>query len=179
MYSQFVLANRSLVFRLRNGDGLLGRDTSCDLVILNETVSRRHAQIRLDNELLVVRDLDSTNGTFVDSVRISEAVAKLDQTVRFGDVNLVFQAASELTEPETSSLDSTSEELVQRLSRAQRRVLKYLLRGESEKNIAWILGCSHHTIHNHIRAIYAKLGVRSRGELMSRLVGKVELTTGH
>ena len=52
----------------------LGRGTSADLVLPDEAVSREHATIRADGETVVVEDLDSSNGTFVNGERISSAV---------------------------------------------------------------------------------------------------------
>jgi DNA-binding CsgD family transcriptional regulator len=54
------------------------------------------------------------------------------------------------------------------LSPAQRRVLAALLEGNSEKDVAARLKLSPHTIHNHVREIYARFGVHSRPELMAR-----------
>src|SRR2546423_767168 len=53
------------------------------------------------------------------------------------------------------------------LPRRQRQVLSCLQSGGSEKQIAARLGVSPHTVHTHVRAIYRRLGVRSRGELLS------------
>ncbi|MEB2343583.1 MAG: GGDEF domain-containing protein [Deltaproteobacteria bacterium] len=45
---------------------LIGRDEGCDVVVALETVSRRHCIVSLDDGTVRVRDLGSTNGTFVD-----------------------------------------------------------------------------------------------------------------
>jgi DNA-binding CsgD family transcriptional regulator len=50
------------------------------------------------------------------------------------------------------------------------RVLNHLLGGGSEKELASYLGLSRFTIHEYIRAIYRKLNVNSRSELMARWV---------
>lgn len=48
-----------------NGRCLVGRGEDCDLEIRDESVSRYHAEIVRIGERFVVRDLDSTNGTYV------------------------------------------------------------------------------------------------------------------
>jgi ABC-type multidrug transport system ATPase subunit len=53
------------------GDLLIGRDPSCDLVLSNPLVSRRHARLERRSGSPVLRDLDSTNGTFVNGERMS------------------------------------------------------------------------------------------------------------
>ena len=42
---------------------VIGRHPNCDIVVANETVSRRHAQLIFRNGEWIVHDLDSTNGT--------------------------------------------------------------------------------------------------------------------
>jgi hypothetical protein len=42
---------------------VIGRHPSCDVVVSDETVSRRHAQLIFRDGGWIVRDLDSTNGT--------------------------------------------------------------------------------------------------------------------
>ncbi len=49
----------------------------------------------------------------------------------------------------------------------ERATLELLLTGASEKQVAATLGLSRHTVHGYVKAIYAKLGVKSRAELMS------------
>jgi diguanylate cyclase (GGDEF)-like protein len=50
---------------------VLGREDSCQIVIGDESVSRRHASIQAENGGFTVTDLQSTNGTFVNEERIS------------------------------------------------------------------------------------------------------------
>src|SRR6266571_271494 len=54
---------------------VLGRDPSCDVVLDDNLVSRRHAQLEVDDSgRMVLRDLGSRNGTFVNGQRIEGAV---------------------------------------------------------------------------------------------------------
>jgi predicted component of type VI protein secretion system len=53
------------VFYLDKDRIVVGRDPDSDLVINHESVSRKHAEIRQENERWIVRDLHSQNGTFV------------------------------------------------------------------------------------------------------------------
>ncbi|MEL6187931.1 MAG: sigma 54-interacting transcriptional regulator, partial [Myxococcota bacterium] len=63
---------------------VVGADPECDLVLTDRTVSRRHAEVRRDGELLFVRDLDSTNGTFYGDARIREVFVPVGGEVSFG-----------------------------------------------------------------------------------------------
>jgi DNA-binding CsgD family transcriptional regulator len=49
-------------------------------------------------------------------------------------------------------------------------VLRLLLSGLSEKQIAARLDLSRHTVHNHVKEIYRVVGVQSRAELMAILL---------
>jgi DNA-binding NarL/FixJ family response regulator len=49
-------------------------------------------------------------------------------------------------------------------------VLRYLLQGDAEKQVAVKLGLSRHTIHEYVKTIYRQLGVSSRAELLARFV---------
>ncbi|MFI9151030.1 LuxR C-terminal-related transcriptional regulator [Streptomyces sp. NPDC053367] len=52
--------------------------------------------------------------------------------------------------------------LLKALSRREREILELLAEGESNAAVAARLGISGHTVKDHIRAVYAKLGVRNR-----------------
>jgi hypothetical protein len=52
----------------------VGRSRECDVVVGEETVSRFHAELRhREGHTWVVRDLDSTNGTWLNGARVREA----------------------------------------------------------------------------------------------------------
>jgi len=55
-----------------------------------------------------------------------------------------------------------------RLTPRQEQVLSRLAQGASEKEIAYDLGLSAHTTHDHVKALYRVFGARSRGELLAR-----------
>jgi len=65
----------------------IGRDPEHnDIVVDNEGVSREHAWIGILNGIVVVRDLDSMNGTFVNS---TEGERAIDQPIQDGDAIIV------------------------------------------------------------------------------------------
>jgi hypothetical protein len=66
----------------------VGRVEENTFQIADASVSSRHAEILLRGTDIVVRDLNSTNGTFINNEKISEAPLKPGQTLRFGQVEL-------------------------------------------------------------------------------------------
>jgi DNA-binding winged helix-turn-helix (wHTH) protein len=62
---------RKQTFFLTDGEHLAGRDAECSIVIDAGSVSRRHARITVVAGAATIEDLDSTNGTHVNGMRIS------------------------------------------------------------------------------------------------------------
>ncbi len=77
-----------------------------DIVIEGDTVSRRHCEILLDGEKYLLRDLDSTNGTFVNRVRVREAYLVPGSAIRVGAIEMRFQTLEERIQFEPSKRDS-------------------------------------------------------------------------
>ena len=68
----------------------IGRADGNAFQIVESSVSGRHCEVRVRGEELQVRDLISTNGTFIAGQKISEGVVKHGQVLRLGDVELRF-----------------------------------------------------------------------------------------
>lgn len=63
---------------------VIGRDSDCDLTINDDSLSRRHAQITIENGQLRVRDLGSANGSFVNGVKIVDEILQPGDEIQFG-----------------------------------------------------------------------------------------------
>jgi DNA-binding CsgD family transcriptional regulator len=55
------------------------------------------------------------------------------------------------------------------LSKREKEVLKFVLQGKSNKQIAWSLAISIRTVEFHLKNVYAKFQVSSRIELLLKL----------
>lgn len=88
---------------------LVGRAVACDLPLPDPTVSRQHAELLLVEGHALVRDLHSTNGTFVNGERVREALAPPGSRVAFGKVEFEVQEEQPAQQPlnDDSSLDAT------------------------------------------------------------------------
>jgi adenylate cyclase len=65
---------------------VVGRAVTSDIPIYDPTISRRHAEVALTNHGVRVKDLGSSNGTFLNGARIAEAEAAANDVVTFGKV---------------------------------------------------------------------------------------------
>jgi len=70
---------------------VLGRRPGCHLVLSDKKVSATHCEVVAWQHGVRIRDLGSSNGTFVDELRIVEAVLGRPCTVRCGDTRLDFR----------------------------------------------------------------------------------------
>src|SRR5262245_42715966 len=74
-------------FELRDGAVLVvGRAPASDIPVIDPTISRRHAEVQYDGVAVHVRDLGSSNGTFVNGTRIDAATVSTGDLVTFGKV---------------------------------------------------------------------------------------------
>lgn len=65
---------------------LFGSDVDADLVCVDRSVSRRHATLFRQGDVVIIEDLGSTNGTYYKDVRVGQVHLPLGQSIRFGKV---------------------------------------------------------------------------------------------
>lgn len=70
---------------------ILGRGTDCDLRLVDPGVSRHHAEIRVEDGEVVLVDLGSTNGTFVNGQPVRRVPLADGTRVTLGRTTLVFR----------------------------------------------------------------------------------------
>ncbi|HXY29658.1 MAG TPA: adenylate/guanylate cyclase domain-containing protein [Gemmatimonadaceae bacterium] len=68
------------------GTLVVGRSPASDIPLVDPTISRRHAEIRCEPDVVHVRDLASSNGTFVNGTRVDDATVREGDVVTFGTV---------------------------------------------------------------------------------------------
>ena len=77
--------------QLLPGSNSLGRGAANDFQINHPSVSGSHCQILLENGTAIIRDLGSTNGTFVNRAPVKEASLQAGQTIHLGGVEIMYQ----------------------------------------------------------------------------------------
>lgn len=80
---------------------VVGRDGDCDVVIADARVSRRHAAVEVDGDSdgLRLRDLGSSNGTFLNGTRVALASLGCGDVLGLGDSELVVDASDDVRAP--------------------------------------------------------------------------------
>lgn len=77
---------------LKLGEMTIGRHPGCDIVLKNDaSVSSKHAVIKTVGRKSVVEDLGSTNGTFVENMRVKQHELRHGETIIIGEHNLVYR----------------------------------------------------------------------------------------
>jgi DNA-binding CsgD family transcriptional regulator len=157
---------------------LVGRERSAAICLPDSTVSREHAELDVTESTVTVRDLQSLNGTFIDDEPVTERrPVEVGQHLRFGRVS--FELVQENAAGKRSRTGAASTErwrqknsanvsqAIRSLSKAERAVLKLMIKGHSHKEIAKERHISVHTVNNHLRKVYEAFGVHSRAELLA------------
>ena len=99
---------------LPRGTALVGSSSSCDLHLVDKRVSRRHLEIRVVPHGIGVKDLGSSNGSFVMGNRVVEAVLPYGAHVQLGNTTLELlplTAAADLAAKSYGGLIGTSESM--------------------------------------------------------------------
>lgn len=183
-YKSALSGNEEVV--LHRGPNTIGRSEDCDIVISDGTVSRLHARVTVSGARVIVYDLKSQNGTFIDDARISQGMLQVRQKLRLGLV--VLQLVSTDTEfagddedvetdrvdPEHAGRPPIPEQYLAVLSPRQREIVDLIIEGSPDKQIAVQVGISIHTVRHHLKEIYRVLGVNSRTMLLAKILGQHE-----
>ncbi|HET7624121.1 MAG TPA: FHA domain-containing protein [Verrucomicrobiae bacterium] len=108
---KLVILNASLAGRsqeLAVDKTTIGRVEDNTFPIADPSVSSHHCEVLLRGNDVVVKDLNSTNGTFINGDQISEAVLKPGQTLRLGQIELRLETEGMAPAPAPASASSSA-----------------------------------------------------------------------
>src|SRR5271155_5765947 len=71
----------------------VGRVEDNTFQIADPSVSNHHCEVHLRGSEVLIRDLNSTNGSFINGEKIAESILKPGQTLRLGQIELKLEAA--------------------------------------------------------------------------------------
>jgi pSer/pThr/pTyr-binding forkhead associated (FHA) protein len=100
--SKLVILNQGMTgrtFELNTERTTVGRVEDNTFQITDGSVSSHHAEIDLRGNEIIIRDLNSTNGTFINNEKITEMVLKPGQTLRLGQVELKIDDGKPVSAP--------------------------------------------------------------------------------
>jgi transcriptional regulator with GAF, ATPase, and Fis domain len=132
--------DRGLELRIEKERVTVGRSRIAELQLTDLAVSGTHFEIEAQEGGYMLRDLDSTNGTFVGDVKVREAWLMPEQSVRVGQSVLRFEALNSSVDIAASGSDSFHElvgrslkmrEIFALLERVANTDLTVLVRGET------------------------------------------------
>ena len=160
----------SELVNLAGEDMSVGRAASNDVVIADPAVSAVHAGLALYRGWWCVKDLGSSNGTFVNGDRvIGEHRLRAGDEIRLGGSRIVFRTRAPSDVAATAAAEAPPE-----LTRRERDVLvalcKPLVGGQpfahpaTVKEIAEELVVTEAAVKNHLASLYDKFGIHEPGE---------------
>lgn len=74
------------IFDLKLGKNIFGRGTTCDFKVLSVGISKEHCEIHVYKDKMIVVDLKSSNGTFVNGVKIQNSIIRIGDKVSLFDI---------------------------------------------------------------------------------------------
>src|SRR5262245_15347195 len=78
------------VLPLPEGEASIGRDSSNDLWVTDPSLSRRHCALVRNGDQIILRDLESRNGTILNAVPVAEQQLQHGDQISLGDSIVVF-----------------------------------------------------------------------------------------
>ena len=102
-------------FKIAVGQNVtIGRKTANDITIDYEAVSSFHAKVESVASTFVLRDLDSTNGTFVNNERTNQHNLKHQDVILIGKYELIFDRSDlmKATEKEPDPIDDDKTQIL-------------------------------------------------------------------
>ncbi|MGE0786424.1 MAG: FHA domain-containing protein [Sandaracinaceae bacterium] len=171
--SRFVLQLGETEVLLHEGQHRIGRDPGCEIRLIDESVSRRHATLRVSDHGVELIDHGSRNGVRVNGERVvGSAPVRPGDKVRVGTYELMLaeQGHADSVEAATKPLPRLPKpgtDSLTLLSPRERDVFERLARGQTQREAAEALGLSVKTVETYRARIADKLGLKSRADLVA------------
>ncbi len=108
----------------------VGRDSTCQLQVSDQFVSSRHARVERKQNSFWLKDLGSSNGTFLNDSRVTEAALSIGDKIRIGESTFVFTESADFNS-QLISKNSNWNDHLKRLSAFARTDFPVLISGPS------------------------------------------------
>ena len=131
--------------RLQKGLMVLGKESSCQIPLPSEPgISKKHAQITIRDENILIEDLDSRNGIYVDGKQVYTRLLKEGDRVALG--NIIFEVRKKSESPSFPHPYMSPYPPVQPTDEAQNTDSKE--KATAEKNLSGIQQKATNYLHN-------------------------------
>lgn len=145
------------VWTLEDGSLDIGRTDEAALQFTDSGVSRKHAKLVVSSGEVLLVDLGSTNGTFVNGVRAETARLRIGDRVGIGpDAEFTFgKPAEALASPSPGG----------RLTKRELQIARLVAKGLTNAKIGEELEIKSRTVASHLDNIYSRLKLSGRADL--------------
>lgn len=109
VFHAYLTNTNNEIYQLTKPVTNIGRREDNDIVLAGQQISRQHAQIRRVHQHFMIFDLNSTGGTWVNNIRVTQAKLESGDVLAFSDTVLIF--AEEIVieaDEETNDLNGTT-----------------------------------------------------------------------
>lgn len=73
-------------FELKLGTNLIGRAPQCDIKLTASGVSKEHTELTVHKDRIMVKDLKSSNGTFINGIKVQNSLVRLGDKIGVHDI---------------------------------------------------------------------------------------------
>ena len=86
--------NKGKIFHITESIITIGRDDSQTIKVFDQGISRQHSEIFRIGEMCFIRDLNSTNGTYLNGKKVTEEMLRMGDEITVGNTVLAFEDKS-------------------------------------------------------------------------------------
>jgi pSer/pThr/pTyr-binding forkhead associated (FHA) protein len=86
----FQFGHKPRCVELNEEEAIIGRSPECDILLTLENVSRRHARVVYTNEEYLIEDMESTNGVYVNGIKVERCNLRNHDQIEIGGIKILF-----------------------------------------------------------------------------------------
>lgn len=155
-------AHAGEVFEIDEGEWIVGKGDDARIRLSDSGVSRRHAKlVKSSDGMIVIIDLQSTNGTYVNEQRVEMSPLREGMRVGIGpdaELELTFREDVTPTPPRRPKVENP-------LTKRELEIARLVAKGLTNPQIGEQLAIKARTVSSHLDNVYARLRISGRAAL--------------